>query len=89
MLGKRLGLFHIDPEVGQGLCLWLPKGASIRGTLEEFLKKELIRRGYEPVYSPHIGRVELYETSGALPVLSRLRSFLRCSGIREGSSSTR
>ncbi|HEX6984752.1 MAG TPA: threonine--tRNA ligase, partial [Planctomycetaceae bacterium] len=67
VLGKRLGLFHIDPEVGQGLVLWLPKGATIRGTLEEFLKKELIRRGYEPVYSPHLGRVELYETSGHFP----------------------
>lgn len=67
VLGKRLGLFHIDPDVGQGLCLWLPKGATIRGSLEEFLKKELIRRGYEPVYSPHIGRVELYETSGHFP----------------------
>lgn len=67
VLGKRLGLFHIDPDVGQGLVLWLPKGAMIRGTLEEFLKRELIRRGYEPVYSPHIGRVELYETSGHFP----------------------
>lgn len=67
VLGKRLGLFQIDPDVGQGLCLWLPKGATIRGTLEEFLKKELIRRGYEPVYSPHLGRVELYETSGHFP----------------------
>ncbi len=67
VLGKRMGLFHIDPDVGQGLVLWLPKGAMIRGTLEEFLKKELIRRGYEPVYSPHVGRVELYETSGHFP----------------------
>ena len=67
VLGKRLGLFHIDPDVGQGLVLWLPKGATIRGTLEDFLKKELIRRGYEPAYSPHIGRVELYETSGHFP----------------------
>ena len=67
VLGKRLGLFAIDPDVGQGLCLWLPKGAMIRGTLEEFLKKELIRRGYDPVYSPHLGRVELYETSGHFP----------------------
>lgn len=67
VLGKRLELFHIDPQVGQGLALWLPKGATIRGTLEDFLKKELIRRGYEPVYSPHVGRVELYETSGHFP----------------------
>ncbi len=67
VLGKKLGLFHIDPKVGQGLCLWLPKGSTIRALLEEFIKKELINRGYDPVYSPHIGRVELYETSGHFP----------------------
>lgn len=67
VLGSRLQLFTINPDVGQGLCLWLPKGATIRATLEEFIKAELIRRGYEPVYSPHIGRVELYETSGHFP----------------------
>ncbi|MEZ6062923.1 MAG: threonine--tRNA ligase [Planctomycetaceae bacterium] len=67
VLGKRLGLFTITSDVGQGLCLWLPKGATIRATLEEFIKAELLRRGYEPVYSPHIGRVELYETSGHFP----------------------
>lgn len=67
VLGKRLGLFTISPDVGQGLCLWLPKGATIRATLEEFIKAELLRRGYEPVYSPHIGRVEMYETSGHFP----------------------
>ena len=67
VLGKRLGLFTISSEVGQGLCLWLPKGATIRATLEEFIKAELLRRGYQPVYSPHIGRVEMYETSGHFP----------------------
>ncbi|HRA87372.1 MAG TPA: threonine--tRNA ligase [Planctomycetaceae bacterium] len=67
VLGKRLGLFTISNDVGQGLCLWLPKGATIRATLEEFIKGELVRRGYQPVYSPHIGRVELYETSGHFP----------------------
>jgi len=67
VLGKRLGLFTISPDVGPGMCLWLPKGATIRATLEDFIKKELVRRGYEPVYSPHIGRVELYETSGHFP----------------------
>ncbi len=67
VLGRRLNLFTISPEVGQGLCLWLPKGATIRATLEEFIKAELLRRGYEPVYSPHIGRVEMYETSGHFP----------------------
>ncbi|WP_237228760.1 threonine--tRNA ligase [Rubinisphaera sp. JC750] len=67
VLGKRLHLFQIDPHVGQGLCLWLPKGATIRALLEEFIKKELLERQYEPVYSPHIGRAELYETSGHFP----------------------
>ena len=67
VLGKRLGLFAITSDVGQGLCLWLPKGAMIRATLEEFIKAELLKRGYQPVYSPHIGRVELYETSGHFP----------------------
>jgi threonyl-tRNA synthetase len=67
VLGSRLNLFVINPEVGQGLPLWLPKGATIRATLEDFIKGELTRRGYTPVYSPHIGRVELYETSGHFP----------------------
>lgn len=67
VLGQRLQLFTISPEVGQGLCLWLPKGATIRATLEEFIKAELQRQGYTPVYSPQIGRVELYETSGHFP----------------------
>lgn len=67
VLGKRLGLFTISSDVGPGLCLWLPKGAMIRATLEEFIKAELLRRGYQPVYSPHIGRVEMYETSGHFP----------------------
>ena len=67
VLGKQLGLFHIAPEVGQGLCLWMPKGATIRSLLEDFIKRELLQRGYQPVYTPHIGRVELYETSGHFP----------------------
>ncbi len=67
VLGKKLGLFSISEEVGQGLCLWLPKGATVRAILEDFIKRELLNRGYQPVYSPHIGRVELYETSGHFP----------------------
>ena len=67
VIGKKLGLFQISAEVGQGMCLWLPKGARVRGLLEEFLRKEMLKRGYEPVYSPHLGRVELYETSGHFP----------------------
>lgn len=67
VIGKQFGLFHISPEVGQGLCLWLPKGAIIRSLLEDFIKVELLNRGYSPVYTPHIARVELYETSGHFP----------------------
>lgn len=67
VLGKQHGLFAISPEIGQGLCLWLPKGARVRLALEDFLRCELLSRGYDPVYSPHIGRVELYETSGHFP----------------------
>jgi threonyl-tRNA synthetase len=67
VIGKKLGLFQISSEVGQGMCLWLPKGARVRSLLEDFLRKEMLKRGYEPVYSPHLGRVELYETSGHFP----------------------
>ncbi len=66
-LGKELGLFTISPLVGSGLILWMPKGAIVRGVLESFLKDELIKRGYQPVYTPHIGKIELYKTSGHYP----------------------
>ena len=67
VLGKQHNLFHISQDVGQGLCLWLPKGATVRTLLEDWIKTELLKRGYQPVYTPHIGRVELYETSGHFP----------------------
>lgn len=67
VLGKQLGLFTISPTVGSGLILWMPKGATVRGILETFIKEELIKRGYSPVYTPHIGRLELYRTSGHFP----------------------
>ncbi|MFO7789226.1 MAG: threonine--tRNA ligase [Bacteroidota bacterium] len=63
-IGKELELFTFSQKVGMGLPLWLPKGADLRIRLEDFLKKELRRRGYEMVMSPHIGNVELYKTSG-------------------------
>ncbi len=66
-IGKDLGLFTISPLVGSGLILWMPKGAIVRGVLENFLKDELLKRGYEPVYTPHIGKLELYRTSGHFP----------------------
>ena len=67
VLGKQLELFLIEPTVGSGLVFWLPKGAVIRHELENFLYGELIRRGYQPVYTPVIGNVHLYETSGHYP----------------------
>jgi threonyl-tRNA synthetase len=70
VLGKRLELFATDADVGAGLILWLPKGAMIRGLLEGFIREELSKRGYQPVYTPHIGRVELYQTSGHFPYYS-------------------
>ena len=66
-LGRDLNLFTISPLVGPGLILWMPKGAVVRGILENFIKEELVRRGYQPVYTPHIGKVELYQTSGHYP----------------------
>lgn len=67
LLGKQLRLFTISPLVGSGLILWMPRGATIRGILETFIKEELIKRGYQPVYTPHIGRLEMYRTSGHFP----------------------
>jgi threonyl-tRNA synthetase len=63
-LGKELDLFHFSPRVGQGLPLWLPKGAALRDRLEQFLKKAQKKAGYEQVVTPHIGQKELYVTSG-------------------------
>ncbi len=67
VLGKQLELFATEPLVGAGLILWLPKGAMIRGVLENFIKDELTRRGYQPVYTPNIARVDLYKISGHYP----------------------
>ena len=67
VLGKRHELFMVDPKIGGGLVVWLPKGAIIRRELENFIYKELIRHGYQPMYSPVICRVELFETSGHYP----------------------
>lgn len=66
-LGRELGLFMFDPKVGPGLPMWLPKGARLRDTLADFLQQEQLRRGYEPVITPHIGRLELYRMSGHYP----------------------
>ena len=66
-LGRELQLFHIDDEVGQGLVLWTPKGAIIRQELQNFISQELTRQGYSQVFTPHIGKLGLYRTSGHFP----------------------
>ncbi len=63
-LGKELELFTFSDKVGQGLPLWLPKGAMLRERLEQFLKKAQVKAGYSPVVTPHIGSKQLYVTSG-------------------------
>lgn len=63
-IGKELELFTFSEKVGAGLPLWLPKGAALRGRLEDFLKKAQLKAGYDPVITPHIGNKELYVCSG-------------------------
>ncbi|HEY9744141.1 MAG TPA: threonine--tRNA ligase [Coleofasciculaceae cyanobacterium] len=63
-LGKELGLFIFADPVGPGLPLWTPKGTVLRSVLEDFLKQEQLKRGYLPVVTPHIGRVDLFKISG-------------------------
>ncbi len=63
-LGKEMELFMFSEKVGAGLPIWLPKGTALRTRLEDFLKKEQIKRGYKPVITPHIAKKELYITSG-------------------------
>ena len=66
-LGKELGLFMISPLVGPGLPLITPKGTVIREELQKFLREEQLKRGYLPVVTPHIGRIDLYKKSGHYP----------------------
>ncbi len=66
VLGRQLELFTFSQKVGPGLVLWLPRGAFIRKKLEDFLYEEHVRRGYELVYTPHVGRAVLWQTSGHL-----------------------
>lgn len=66
-LGREMGLFTIDEAVGQGLVLWKPKGALVRRSLQDFITQELDRLGYSQVYTPHIGKLDLYRTSGHFP----------------------
>ncbi|PSB07580.1 threonine--tRNA ligase, partial [Pleurocapsa sp. CCALA 161] len=63
-LGKELGLFIFADAVGSGLPLWTPKGTILRSQLEDYLKQEQIKRGYSPVVTPHLGKVDLFKISG-------------------------
>ena len=66
-LGKDLKLFVIDEDVGQGLILWTPNGSILRQELQNFIGEELRKQGYSQVFTPHIGKLELYKTSGHFP----------------------
>ncbi len=67
VLGKQLQLFHIDDAVGQGLILWTPRGSIVRKELQDWIGGELRKRGYTDVFCPHIGKLDLYRTSGHFP----------------------
>ena len=67
VVGRKLGLFEIDDAVGQGLILWKPKGAVVRQELQSFILEHLEKQGYSQVFTPHIGRLGLYRTSGHFP----------------------
>jgi threonyl-tRNA synthetase len=67
ILGERLKLFTITPLVGKGLPLWKPHGATLRDTLERWLRQVQLDNGYQPVVTPHVGNLELYKTSGHYP----------------------
>jgi threonyl-tRNA synthetase len=66
-IGAEMELFLLTPKVGSGLPLWMPKGTVIREALENFLRDEQRKRGYQPVVTPHIANLELYKTSGHYP----------------------
>ena len=66
-LGKDLKLFVIDEDVGQGLILWTPNGSILRQELQTFISEELRKQGYSQVFTPHIGKLSLYKTSGHFP----------------------
>ncbi|MFN8375506.1 MAG: threonine--tRNA ligase [Anaerolineae bacterium] len=67
IIGERLGMFTFSPLVGKGLPLWKPNGAIVRDTLERWLRQVQIDNGYLPVVTPHIGKLDLYKTSGHYP----------------------
>lgn len=70
VIGEKLGLFTISPLVGKGLPLWKPYGATLRDSLERWLRETQLENGYLPVVTPHIGNLDLYRTSGHYPYYS-------------------
>ena len=66
VLGRQLDLFSISDDVGPGLVIWHPKGATVRGLIEEFWRTEHVAAGYSLVYTPHVGKADLWRTSGHL-----------------------
>jgi threonyl-tRNA synthetase len=67
VLNRQLKLFHIDEAVGQGLVLWTPNGSYVRQELQNFMNEELRKQGYHQIFTPHIGKLSLYRTSGHFP----------------------
>ena len=67
VIGRKQNLFCIDETVGQGLVLWQPNGSVVRRELEEFIRTHLVASGYQMVYTPHVGKLDLYRTSGHFP----------------------
>ncbi len=67
LLGRQLQLFHLDDQVGPGLVLWTPNGTVVRQELQTFIMGELVRQGYQQVVTPHIGKLDLFRTSGHFP----------------------
>jgi len=83
-LGKELGLFTITEDVGPGLAHWLPKGARIRVLIEDYWRREHFRAGYEMIFSPHVGRAHLWETSGHLSFYKD--GMFPCMSLSEGEA---
>ncbi len=67
VIGRQLKLFHVDESVGPGLILWKPNGAVVRHELQTFISAELTKQGYHQIFTPHIGKLDLYRTSGHFP----------------------
>ncbi|MEI6644734.1 MAG: threonine--tRNA ligase [bacterium] len=84
-LGKELELFSISEDVGPGLAHWHPKGARIRVAIEDYWRKEHYRSGYEMVFTPHVGRAHLWETSGHLSFYRE--GMFPCMTVQEGEGS--